>query len=137
MLALSLLAAVLLDALFGEPRRWHPLVGFGRMASWLEARLNAPLPSLRVNGLIAVALLLVPLTALAWFLTTLPVIGGLLGVLMLYASLGLRSLHEHAQPVAAALAHDDLAAAKQHAAMLVSRDTASKLALPICSPNII
>jgi len=122
MLALSLLAAVLLDWLFGEPRRWHPLVGFGRMASWLEARLNAPLPSLRVNGLIAVTLLLAPLTALAWFLTTLPVIGGLLGVLMLYFSLGLRSLHEHAQPVANALASHDMAAAKQHAAMLVSRD---------------
>jgi len=125
MLALSLLAAVLLDRVLGEPRRWHPLVGFGRMASWLEARLNAAshhAPNLRVNGLIAVTLLLAPLTALAWFLTTLPVIGGLLGVLMLYASLGLRSLHEHAQPVAAALAQDELAAAKQHAAMLVSRD---------------
>jgi adenosylcobinamide-phosphate synthase len=159
MLALSLLAAVLLDRVLGEPRRWHPLVGFGRVASWLEAQLNAPLPpasssaaaglpslppgggelargqiegegdaashhapNLRVNGLFAVILLLAPLTALAWFLTTLPVIGGLLGVLMLYASLGLRSLHEHAQPVAAALASNDMAAAQQHAAMLVSRD---------------
>lgn len=128
MLALSLLAAVLLDALFGEPRRGHPLVGFGRVASWLEARLNLSRPHVgggtasRLTGLFAVILLLAPPTALAWFLTTLPVIGGLLGVLMLYFSLGLRSLHEHAQPVADALAHDDLAAAKQHAAMLVSRD---------------
>jgi len=119
---------VLLDALLGEPRRWHPLVGFGRVATWLEARLNAPRPhaeggtSSHLTGLFAVTLLLAPLTALAWVLTTLPVIGGFLGVLMLYASLGLRSLHEHAQPVTDALASNDMAAAQQHAAMLVSRD---------------
>ena len=35
----SLLAGVLLDAWLGEPRRWHPLVGFGRYAAWLEQQL--------------------------------------------------------------------------------------------------
>ncbi|MDV7214106.1 cobalamin biosynthesis protein, partial [Azotobacter beijerinckii] len=29
-LGLSLLAGVALDAALGEPRRYHPLVGFGR-----------------------------------------------------------------------------------------------------------
>jgi adenosylcobinamide-phosphate synthase len=28
--------AVFLDALFGEPRRFHPLVGFGRLAETVE-----------------------------------------------------------------------------------------------------
>src|SRR5690348_18450434 len=40
MTALLTIAAVLLDAALGEPRRWHPLVGFGRWARYLENRLN-------------------------------------------------------------------------------------------------
>ena len=40
MTALLVLAGVLLDALFGEPRRFHPLVGFGRWAQVLERWLN-------------------------------------------------------------------------------------------------
>ena len=39
-LPLAALVAVGLDRLLGEPRRWHPLVGFGRLAAGLEARLN-------------------------------------------------------------------------------------------------
>ncbi|HJO36682.1 MAG TPA: cobalamin biosynthesis protein, partial [Gammaproteobacteria bacterium] len=40
--ALALLAtlAVLADLALGEPRRWHPLVGFGRLAGALADRLN-------------------------------------------------------------------------------------------------
>jgi adenosylcobinamide-phosphate synthase len=40
MSALLTIAAVLLDAALGEPRRWHPLVGFGRWAQYLERVLN-------------------------------------------------------------------------------------------------
>ncbi|MDP1680562.1 MAG: adenosylcobinamide-phosphate synthase CbiB [Burkholderiales bacterium] len=36
----ALLCAVVLDKLFGDPRRFHPLAGFGRIAAWLEARVN-------------------------------------------------------------------------------------------------
>jgi adenosylcobinamide-phosphate synthase len=51
-LALLLAAGLALDLLLGEARRWHPLVGFGALAQWLERRLNvaagasraAPLP---------------------------------------------------------------------------------------------
>jgi adenosylcobinamide-phosphate synthase len=35
-LALAALAGLALDWLLGEPRRWHPLVGFGRIATVLE-----------------------------------------------------------------------------------------------------
>lgn len=41
MTALLTIAAVLLDAALGEPRRWHPLVGFGRWAQYLERTLNS------------------------------------------------------------------------------------------------
>ena len=40
LLALCLLAGVALDAWWGEPRRWHPLVGFGWLAQRLETQLN-------------------------------------------------------------------------------------------------
>ena len=33
-------AGITLDALLGEPRRRHPLVGFGNLAHGIEARLN-------------------------------------------------------------------------------------------------
>jgi len=38
--ALIALAAILLDWLLGEPRRWHLLVYFGRLATAVEGLLN-------------------------------------------------------------------------------------------------
>ena len=122
MLSLSLVSALALDWLLGEPRRGHPLVAFGRLAAGLEARMNTQTALSRLRGLVALLLLLAPLTLLAWLLTTLPLIGGLLSILMLYFSLGLRSLHDHAAPIINALHAHDLERARHHAAMLVSRD---------------
>ena len=57
--------AVLLDRWLGEPLRLHPLVGFGRIASAVEVRFNSdahtPLRQ-RLYGIVAVALLLLPVT---------------------------------------------------------------------------
>jgi len=39
---LYMVTAVLQDTLLGEPGRFHPLVGFGRVAVWLESRLKRP-----------------------------------------------------------------------------------------------
>ena len=38
--ALLCVAGVALDALLGEPKRWHPLVAFGRMAERIEQRAD-------------------------------------------------------------------------------------------------
>lgn len=40
MMPSALLCAVLLDKVFGDPRRLHPLAGFGYIAAWIEARMN-------------------------------------------------------------------------------------------------
>ena len=40
MTSLAMLAAVLLDAMAGEPRRAHPLVMFGGLATRIEGRLH-------------------------------------------------------------------------------------------------
>ena len=120
---LLLCAGVLLDLLLGEPRRWHPLVGFGRLASALQRRLNRNGQGSRPMGVLAWALAVLPLTALAAGLAQLPLVGELFAVLALYAALGLRSLHEHAQPIAAALRAGDLPAARAAVGRVVSRDT--------------
>jgi len=118
--------AVALDAVLGEPRRWHPLVGFGNMAHAVEARLNREqrraYPSHRGNGILALALLILPLSALAAWLCALPRFGFLADVLLLYFAIGHKSLHQHACAVADALKTGNEARAKMAASYMVSRD---------------
>lgn len=120
---LAMLAAVLLDAMVGEPRRAHPLVLFGRLASRIEQRLHA---DRRGSGAVAWSAAVLPPVALtgllAWLTPTW--LGWLLAVGVLYLCIGLRSLGEHARPVAQALEADDLAAARATVGRMVSRDTA-------------
>ena len=122
--ALIMVAAVLLDRWLGEPRRAHPLVGFGRIAVWIETRTYA---NRRLNGVIAWLLAVGPLAVALWLVQrVVPVwISSLIAALVLYATLGLRSLGEHAQPVAAALDKNDLDDARRAVGRMVSRDTAA------------
>ncbi len=124
-LGLTLLAGAALDGVCGEPRRFHPLVAFGRLADWLERRFNAGGGGTRLQGLLAWALAVLPLTLLVVLLARLPLLGELLAVLILYAALGLRSLGEHAKPVLEALRGGDLEAARLGVARVVSRDTSA------------
>ena len=67
-LPLAALAGVALDRLLGEARRWHPLVGFGRLANVIERLLNrGPQGWRRLGGIIAWALVVLPWVALALF----------------------------------------------------------------------
>lgn len=120
--ALAALAAVLLDRWLGEPRRWHPLVGFGRLADRAERLLRAGAPGHalgnRLRGLAAWTLLVLPCGALALWLAH-----PLLDVLLLWLALGGKSLGEHARAVAAPLAAGDLVAARARVGLIVSRDT--------------
>ena len=124
-LGIGLLAGVALDVALGEPRHHHPLVAFGRLANALEARFNGNGRGWRSHGVSAWCLAVLPLTLLAWLLAQLPLLGGLLEIVALYAALGLRSLHEHALPVLDALRRGDLSAARRGVGRVVSRDTAA------------
>ncbi len=126
-----MVAAVVLDWLLGEPRRWHPLVGFGWLAAWLERRIHAPD---RWRGVFAVAVLLLPPVWLTAELgNTLAALPGLWGaglssgfsILALYFALGHKSLHDHVRPIVAALNRGDEAAARAATARIVSRDADS------------
>lgn len=119
--------AVLLDRWLGEPRRWHPLVGFGRVAAGLERRWNrGGRVRRRAAGLLAVLLLVAgPAVASVLLMQQLLLpIALLLHGLMLTFAIGARSLHDHLRPIAQALACGDLPAARALTARIVSRDTA-------------
>ncbi len=120
-------AALLLDAGLGEPRRLHPLVGFGRWAGWAERVLHA---DRRGRGVLAWCVVVLPIVGVvAWAVheaqASSPVVGGALSTVLLYATVGHRSLRDHAQPIAAALRANDLPGARSAVARVVSRDTAA------------
>lgn len=126
-LAIAMLSGVALDRLLGEPRRAHPLVAFGRMARAIEARLHG---DGRGRGVLAWAVAVLPASLLAaWLqfelLARSPWLAGAYAAGMLYLTLGLRSLDEHAAPVARALRDGDLDAARTAVGRIVSRDTAA------------
>lgn len=119
----SFVLGVGLDLLLGEPRRWHPLVGFGRLAQGLEARLNHRAG--RATGALAWGLAVVPLVGafIALRLAAGPV-GWVLDAAALYFALGARSLFDHLLPVAEALERGDLAAGRVAVQRVVTRDCA-------------
>ena len=121
--ALLCVAGVALDALLGEPKRWHPLVAFGRMADRIERRFNSGGRGWRSHGVTAWVMAVIPLTILGTALSWLPYIGWLVDILALYCALGMRSLGEHVQPVAEALRSHNLDEARTRVGYLVSRQT--------------
>jgi len=114
---LVVVIALLLDNWLGEPRRFHPLVGFGRLARALEQRLYQ---NSRFSGVVALLILLLPFT----LISLLPGRVTLFEVLLLYLAVGRNSLGMHARQVRDALAVDNLAVARQRVGLMVSRDTA-------------
>ena len=125
--ALLCVGAVLLDWRLGEPRRWHPLAGFGWLAQRVEVlaygspETNAELR--RARGIGAVIVLLVPFAAAAWLLGAIPLLGSVMALGLLALAIGAQSLAEHAEAVAAALQANDLPLARERVGLIVSRDT--------------
>lgn len=124
--ALLLIPALLLDALFGEPKwlwdRWpHPAVLLGRAVDLLDRQLNRG-RARRLRGVAAVALLVLGAGALGWALAALP-FGWLLEILGAAILLAQRSLAEHVQAVATGLERS-LPEGRRMVARIVGRDTA-------------
>ncbi len=139
-LLLSLLVALLLDKMLGEPRRFHPLVGFGNLASRIEAVGNKrkdaatsgdPVVIVKIKGVFCWCLAVLPLTVLAVILESAISfwtdnnlwVRALIGGGVLYLAIGWQSLLDHALRVAKPLSQGDLSEARQAVAMIVSRDT--------------
>ncbi|MBU6523136.1 cobalamin biosynthesis protein [Ralstonia pickettii] len=139
LVALAALAGVLLDRLFGEVPRWHPLVGFGRLAKPIERRMNrapAAVSWSRLVGVAAWAIAVLPLVLLAGWLVggardVSPWLVAALDAVALYFAIGARSLHEHIAPIALALRDADVPRARALASRIVSRDLTQATDEPI------
>ena len=128
MSGLIAIVALLLDQLLGEAKRFHPLIGFGNLAVWLEQRVNTrPTERLSVlSGLLCLTLLILPISSIIWLLqVSLDSLGWIISLFVLYWALGLKSLIEHIQPVRIALSHNNIDQARHSLSRIVSRDTKS------------
>lgn len=124
-----LAVSLLLDQWLGEPKRYHPLVGFGVLAARLENLLRGkqrPWCSTKPLGLIAWGIMVVlPVGLLAFVIKIIPNTAFMffMNVLVLLFCVGGRSLAEHAFQVMKPLERGNLPEARRAVAMIVSRDT--------------
>lgn len=112
------LAALIVEAAVGYPRRWwHPVMGVGALIDRFERRWNR---RRRWEGVALVVLLLALAVVLGLAIERL---GTLVTVVVAATGLAQRSLHDHVAAVARPLAAGDLVAARSAVAMIVGRDT--------------
>jgi adenosylcobinamide-phosphate synthase len=114
--ARAILLAMLLDLTLGDQPRFHPVAGFGRVAAALERRLWAPS---RLRGAAYVATL-VPAAGLVGRLAARRGLGS--EAMLLWTTLGGRSLARHALRLADLVAAGELDAARRIAPTLMGRD---------------
>jgi adenosylcobinamide-phosphate synthase len=121
--AVGLLAGFLLDGLLGDPRRWHPVAGYGRVTAHLERRTYTPTVAAgaRYAGL-AVGLPVAAATIAAGATRRRPIARTVLVAAATWTVLGGTSLRRQARGLAAELNADDLAAARRRLPNLCGRD---------------
>ncbi len=130
MLLIIVGSALLLDLILGEPRKYHPLVGFGNLATSFEKWLN-PLPykqrkSSIFKGGIAIFILVLPFMITSYFLVTaIPWwwLAWIINITVLYWAIGHQSLREHSLNVFGKLNDNDINASRKLLSMIVSRNT--------------
>ncbi len=127
-----ILLAVAIDLIVGDPR-WlpHPVVGMGRVITWLEVRLNrggqrarrlkgALLTLLVVAGTFWLATLL-----LNWLSMVHPWLKVAAELWLLATTLAIKGLADAGRAIAAPLVKGDLEAAREALSRVVGRDTAT------------
>ncbi len=128
-LSLAALIALLLDLAFGEPKKHHPLVGFGYVASTIETALTQAESNPQKQRLLG---------ALAWALAVLPIcaiiyagfyliewssqITLILSSIVAYFCIARRALIEHSQFVESQL-HNSVELGRAAIGRIVSRNT--------------
>ena len=123
---MTLFLAMILDALFGEPKAiWdripHPAVLMGRAVAALDHHLNRG-RARRLRGTLAMLALALGAYALGWGIEALPDLG-LLEILAAAILLAQKSLVDHIRAVAIALRRS-LPEGRSAVSMIVGRDTA-------------
>lgn len=121
--SLGLVLGFLADRAFGDPRRGHPVAGFGQLASLVEKQLHAPS---RTRGAVAVGALVTSTAGLGLLAGRLPTPARVvLAAAATWAVLGGRSLAREGEAISALLDCDDVAGARLRIRNLVGRDPSS------------
>ncbi|WP_255685293.1 cobalamin biosynthesis protein [Pseudonocardia sp. TRM90224] len=124
--AVGLLVGVAADAVFGDPRRWHPVAGFGTVAAALERRSYADRRAAGAAHTVALVGATVLLGAAVEVLgRRRPLVEATVTAAATWAVLGGSSLAGHGAALAAELDGGDLAAARARIPALCGRDPAS------------
>jgi adenosylcobinamide-phosphate synthase len=119
----GLVAGYALDLAFGDPRRFHPVAGYGRLAGGLEKAVYAPD---RLRGTIfTVTAVGAPVLAACLAAPRRPAARFALTALATWSVLGGRSLAREGHLLADELACGDLAAARRRLPSLCGRDPSS------------
>jgi adenosylcobinamide-phosphate synthase len=125
-LIVGLTAGFLADALLGDPRRFHPVAGFGRAANRLEQAVYAPTQAAGVRyAAVAVGLPVAAAVGLHVATRRRPLVRAAFVAATTWAALGGTSLAREAAAMAAELDHDDLPAARARVPHLCGRDPAT------------
>ncbi|PWE33008.1 cobalamin biosynthesis protein CobD [Maritimibacter sp. 55A14] len=131
--ALMMLAGMALDLGLGWPDRLHARIGhpvtwLGKAISALECHLNRGSRNVRLcaGALTTGAIVLLAVLPALALQTALPdsIAGSLIGAVLAWPLIALRSMHDHVAAVAHALAGGDLHGARRAVSMIVGRDPA-------------
>jgi adenosylcobinamide-phosphate synthase len=120
-----MLSALTIDWLVGEPKRLHPLIGFGALVNKVEAQLNHASHQKLLqffSGFIALVICILPFTVITYLVSQIDFWGSLFSVLVLTLCLGHRSLFDHARPILQAMQQGDIEHARTLTSRIVSRD---------------
>jgi adenosylcobinamide-phosphate synthase len=127
----SLLLALALDYHFAEPKKYHPLIGFGRYVDFLQQKLNRPTsPAISsrtqsINGVVACLLAITPIIgAIIIVQHSMPsIINALIDAGLLYLCIGWSSLQQHARAIFTELNINQIDLARTKLSWIVSRET--------------
>ena len=125
----QIILAVALDLLIGDPR-WlpHPVKYIGGFAAWMESPASRICRDRRIAGVMTLVVVVIA-TALAAYGLILaarlvhPVVGDIVGILLLYSGIAARDLIDHSTAVERALRSGDLQQAARNVRMICGRDT--------------
>nr|WP_314901129.1 adenosylcobinamide-phosphate synthase CbiB [uncultured Deefgea sp.] len=120
----ALMFGLAIEWLFGEPRRWHLLVSFGRLANAVERAMNKGRMGIALGAISMMALVAIPIFIFIVLRIYFANSAWILDGLALWFALGAKSLFAHVRAIARPLMCGDLPAARVALSMIVSRDCA-------------
>ncbi|MEP1742375.1 MAG: CobD/CbiB family cobalamin biosynthesis protein [Kangiellaceae bacterium] len=143
--------AVILDLMFSEVSRFHPLAAFGRAAASLERVANPYHQSnlscddnnpykAKLFGLLGALGLILPISFVvmisALFVSKIWLAGVMLDSVILYFCIGLTSMRKHVLAIARPLENQQIALARKACSQIVSRDVDNLTQEQICKAAV-